>query len=173
YTNQPAIPPSYDPKQLGPNFAPFYVNQFPNIIGIIDSTIAPVVGGTSLPLGQGFAVEWLKDVKPTANISLTWVKGNHTYKAGGELIVEGFPQRSAARANGGFNWSNNQTSNPWEIGNASFPFQTGFAYASFLLGMVDNLNYSALTDSRLGNHTIGLFVQDTWKVTRKFTLDYG
>src|SRR5215472_12595571 len=104
---------------------------------------------------------------------MTWVKGNHTFKAGAELIIEGFPQPSLARANGGFNFTNAETANPWDNGNANPTFQTGFPYASFLLGAANSMTYSAITDSRLGNHSIGLFVQDTWKVTRKFTLDYG
>jgi hypothetical protein len=59
------------------------------------------------------------------------------------------------------------------VGQTAFPFQTGFPYASYLIGNADNLQYSALTDSRIGNHNFGFFAQDTWKVTRKLTLDYG
>ena len=27
--------------------------------------------------------------------------------------------------------------------------------------------------AKLGYHSIGVYVQDTWKVSRRFTLDYG
>ncbi|MBV8904048.1 MAG: TonB-dependent receptor, partial [Acidobacteriia bacterium] len=172
YTDQPAIPPSFNVSSLGPNFAPFYVNQFPNIIGIVDSTIVPVVGGASVPLGQGFAVQWLKDVKPTANANLTWVKANHTFKAGGEMVVEGFPQVNYTRANGSFGFGPNQTGDPWEFQKTTFA-TTGLGYASFLIGAPNSLTVSQLTDSRLGNHSLGFFIQDSWKVTRRFTLDYG
>jgi hypothetical protein len=159
-------------NQLGSQFAPFYVNQFPNIGGIIDSTIAPVAGGTSIGLGQGFAVQYLKDVKPTANANVTWVKGNHTYKFGGEAIIEGFPQLNYTRANGSFGFGQNQTGDPWEFNRGSFAF-TGFGYASFLIGAPNSLTVSQVTDSRIGNHSLGFYAQDTWKVTRRFTLDYG
>ena len=37
-------------------------------------------------IGVGFSDVNLKDVKPTFNASLTWVRGNHTYKAGAETV---------------------------------------------------------------------------------------
>ncbi|MBV9507509.1 MAG: TonB-dependent receptor [Acidobacteriia bacterium] len=177
YTDQPAVPPSFNQTSLGPQFAPFYINQFPNIGSPIDSTIAPVRGGAGLPsnaggIGNTFGVLYLKDVKPTANANLTWVKGNHTYKVGGEMIVEGFPQVNYTRANGQFGFGQNQTGDPWEFqkgGNAS----TGFAYASFLIGAPNSLTVSQVTDSRIGNHSLGFYAQDSWKVNRRFTLDYG
>ena len=49
----------------------------------------------------------------------------------------------------------------------------GFPYASFLLGAVDSGNVGAPTDQHLDQSSWALFVQDSWKVTRKFTLDYG
>ncbi|HEY7388547.1 MAG TPA: TonB-dependent receptor [Bryobacteraceae bacterium] len=172
YTDQPAVPPSFNQSSLGPGFAPFYINQFPNIGGISDI----FEGGMSLPaggaIGPGFAVLSLKDVKPTANANLTWVKGNHTFKVGAEAIIEGFPQVNYTRANGGFGFSANQTGDPYEF-NRGGTSTTGFGYASFLLGAPNSLTVSQVTDSRIGNHQLGFYVQDSWKVTRKFTLDYG
>jgi hypothetical protein len=175
YTVQPAVAPSFDQSALGPQWGQFYINQFPALTGLSDAPFpgaTPIRGGTTLGVGPGFAVQTLKDVKPTANASLTWVKGNHTFKTGGELIVEGFPQVNYTRANGAFGFAAQQTGDPWEFNRGSFAF-TGFPYASFLLGVTNNLTVSQVTDSRIGNHSIGLYLQDSWKVTRKFTLDYG
>jgi hypothetical protein len=174
YTNQPAVPPSFTQTSLGPQFAPFYINQFPNIGGISD----PVRGGANFgapltpSIGNTFSVLSLKDVKPTANASLTWVKGNHTIKVGGETVIEGFPQVNYTRANGQFGFNANQTGDPWEF-NRGGSSSTGFAYASFLLGAPNSLTISQVTDSRIGNHSLAFYAQDTWKVTRRFTLDYG
>ncbi len=38
---------------------------------------------------------------------------------------------------------------------------------------MDSLNASAITDTRLGKHELGFFLQDNWKITRKLTLEYG
>ncbi len=179
YYDHPQYTTLYPQSNYWPANAQFAANQYAPSIGAANNVFTGGVsmgtglfGGTG-PGAPGFANVDLKDIKPTANASLTWVKGNHTFKTGGELLFEGFPQFSYARANGGFTFSNIETSNPWEQGNVAPPFQTGFPYASFMLGLADSITHSAITDSRLGNHTFGLFVQDTWKVTRKLTLDYG
>ncbi len=52
-------------------------------------------------------------------------------------------------------------------------YTPGFAYASFLLGSVDNANINPTYDSRFGHYELGLYAQDSWKITPKFTLDYG
>jgi outer membrane receptor protein involved in Fe transport len=49
----------------------------------------------------------------------------------------------------------------------------GFTYASFLLGLADNGYTSVPNVTRLGKNAEAWFAQDTWKVTRKLTLDYG
>ena len=49
----------------------------------------------------------------------------------------------------------------------------GFPYASFLLGSAQSLVVSATGNMRMGNHALGMYAQDTWKVTRKLTIDYG
>ena len=89
-------------------------------------------------------------------------------------MIEGFPTSSLYRSNGIFNINKTSTGDPDEFRlGASNPITTGFGYASFLLGQVDNLNINPPNSSKLGNHAVGFYAQDSWKITRKLTLDYG
>ena len=45
--------------------------------------------------------------------------------------------------------------------------------ASFLLGAVYTYNIAAVADYRQSKNQLGFFLQDSWKVSRKLTLDYG
>ena len=186
YFDQPTYPPAVDAGKLlgwGAN-QQYPDNRFmPNLGGLssfFDGGLA--VGGLFGGPGVGFAADQdEKEIKPTANVSMTWVKGNHTFKWGGELVVDGFPTQSSSRANALYGFSGNETANPWEFtSTAPFlgasnvaVFGSGFPYASFLLGSVDSLNASAITDTRMGKHELGFFIQDNWKVTRKLTLELG
>jgi hypothetical protein len=158
-------------------FQPFPASEYmPSFSGLNNAftgglALGSGFGGAAVGPG-GFDESDLKDIRPTGNASMTWVRGNHTYKAGFELALEGFPQQSSIRAFGLYTFSNTETENPVESSNGG-PFYTGFQYASFLLGRVDSVETSAVNDTRLGNHTVGIFVQDNWKITRKITLDYG
>lgn len=151
----------------------YYNNTFfPNIGGLN----AAVNGGTNLPIGGGglgATNTRLWEEKPTANASLTWVKGNHTFKFGGELYIDGFPDHSLYRTNGNFGVSGNETADPWQNGQFLAGNTTGFPYASFFLGQIDSISLSPPTQTKLGNHGIGLYAQDSWKVTRKLTVDIG
>ena len=85
--------------------------------------------------------------KPTANTSLTWIRGNHTFKAGGDYTQEGYPVPSQWRANGNFTFNAAETSDPWQSTVAlSAANPTGFGYASFLTGLPDVLNLNAPTE---------------------------
>ena len=163
----------------GHNFAAFPANTYmPSFGGLNDGIIG---GGLALGSGffapspgpSGFDESELKDIKPTANTSITWVRGNHTFKAGADMVLEGFPQQSSIRAFGEYGFSGQQTENPAEYGVGGIIFPSGFPYASFLLGQTNYVETSAINDSRLGNHTWGAFVQDSWKVNRKLTLELG
>ncbi len=48
-----------------------------------------------------------------------------------------------------------------------------FAYASFLLGQVTSYGLGVPAVYKFGKQQWALFLQDTWKLTRKLTLDYG
>ncbi|HYP12898.1 MAG TPA: hypothetical protein VEQ63_03155, partial [Bryobacteraceae bacterium] len=109
--------------------------------------------------------------KPSAVTNLTWVKGSHTFKFGGEWRKDAMTDKNVRGSQGILNFSNNQTSLP---SNPSLSGgQVGFPYASFLLGMVDNGTVSTPQDPQFLKLSWGLFAQDSWKVSRKLTLEYG
>jgi hypothetical protein len=137
------------------------------------SAIAGAQGGYSPGVGATFSAIAYEE-KPTANTSLTWVHGNHTIKYGADYIQEGYPVPSNWRANGNFTFSAAETSDPWQSTTGlSSANPTGFAYASFLTGLPDVLQLNAPTDSKLGYHSVAFFAQDSWKVSRRLTVDYG
>ncbi len=113
--------------------------------------------------------------KPTANTSLSWVKDNHTYKFGGELRIDGAMSTLYTNTNGTYNFAEDQTGLPYvsAAGGTVGGGKVGFPYASFLLGAVSTVRIAPVNNIRLGKHQIGFFAQDSWKVTRKLTLDYG
>jgi len=111
--------------------------------------------------------------KPTANTSVTWVKNNHTYKLGGELRIDNNASTLYNNTAGAYAFSSAETGLPYLQATTTNGGNVGFPYASFLLGAVDSYSIAPTNNIRLGKHSIGLFIQDTWKVTRKLTLDYG
>jgi hypothetical protein len=121
--------------------------------------------------GQVRAVE----IKPTFNASVSWVKSNHTFKFGGDSRVEGFIDYTFSNTTGNFTIGADQTANPWfsDNGTALSGGASGFPFASFLLGRVTSYQLSPLSAFRGGRFYLSFFGQDTWKVTRKLTLDYG
>ena len=71
------------------------------------------------------------------------------------------------------NFSPNQTGNPALQGLTLTGGNVGFRYASFLLGAVDNASVSNPADPQYRRKAWAFFAQDTWKLSRKLTLDYG
>src|SRR5579884_1633760 len=186
HQKEPTRPQAYDQTKLGLT-GYFDPTLFPTIWGLGQTNTtggwacvsSAIPCGTTNAFGQtngvgAFFEATVYEEKPTANANLTWVKGNHTFKYGGELTIEGYPEDSNWRANGYFTFSNAETADPWQNGQAlNFPNGSGFNYASFLLGLPDNLQLSTITQTKVGNHLMGFYAQDSWKVTRKLTVDYG
>ncbi len=130
-------------------------------------------GGSSVSIGStnGGAIT-IAD-KPTAVLSGTLIRGNHTYKAGGEFRIDTWTNDTNANTQGNYTFSNNETALPYlqtgSIGGGSI----GYGYASFLLGLADSAYVSPAEDTQIRKNAWGLYIQDTWKITRKLTLDYG
>ncbi|HEY7339219.1 MAG TPA: TonB-dependent receptor [Bryobacteraceae bacterium] len=169
---QPAVTPDYDTcGQLG-LCGPFArPATFP-----VFSTLGNAQGGGPNNTGQG-AHNYTINEQPTAIASLTWVKSNHTYKFGGQMLLNGNIVYNNSTLNGTYAFSNLQTALPYvalSSATGSVAGNTiGFPYASFLLGLVSTGNIHDPSDARIGKSQWAGYAQDTWKVTRRFTLDYG
>lgn len=115
----------------------------------------------------------LYDTKPTAVAQLTWVRGDHTYKMGGEWKIDAFTNVSALGLSPSYGFNASQTAQP--LYGTTLPSGTtiGHPFASFLLGLYNSAGISNASDPQYRKSAWALYVQDTWKVTRKLTLDYG
>ena len=143
------------------------IRSFPRFTGL---TAALGGGMNSMgPLDQNVS----NAVKPSGNATLTWVRNNHSYKGGAEFRAEGYLNTSYTDTGGAFNFSGVETGLPSTLGQNLQGGQIGFSYASFLLGAADSGDISPVSNMRFGKSQLGIFIQDSWKVTRRFTLDYG
>ncbi len=104
------------------------------------------------------------------NDLVTWVRGRHTIKFGGEVRKLG---QNIHRANGG-NSSGSFTFDAQQTGLPGVP-GSGNSIASFLLGAVNSasVNLYSVEGNYVRQHSLALFAGDTWKVSRKLSLDYG
>jgi hypothetical protein len=169
HRNPDTVPPisaNYDNTQLGIVGSPG--TGFPRISGIGDNVyggMGPAFGPGSRNLFIGRRLSGL----PT----LSWVHENHTFKFGVEYKYDSTNYSSKTNMSPAYGFSTAETSQP--LYGQVLPTGTGIGstWASFLLGDYDSVsvgNGQALFYRRT---SWSLFLQDSWKVTRKLTLDYG
>jgi hypothetical protein len=148
-------------KNLGLTGAAVTPSGFPAITGLSAATN----GGMASSVGPTNAGTYYND-KPTVVGSVTWIRGNHSYRAGAEWAKDIWTSVT-------YGFSAAQTAQPYlnttTIGGNSI----GFPYASFLLGAANTASVSNFQDAQWRKHNFGFFVQDTWRIGRKLTLDYG
>jgi hypothetical protein len=135
----------------GVNRGNYSAQGFPtmNITGI--QSLSTVAGGT-----------WADDADWSFENSLTWNKGRHVWKFGGELrTFESFDGRIPEGTYGTFNFNGSMT-------------RSSIGYADFLLGIPQSATrLDPLVNRTRTNKEFGLFFTDTFKVTSRLTLDYG
>ena len=97
----------------------------------------------------------------------TWIKGKHTIKIGAEFQAHEDNYRNFGNGAGTYNYSQLETGIPSAA-------SSGNAFASFLLGAVDS-GTAYFRDSLPGGRYKynGIYVDDTYKMTQKLTLDIG
>ena len=162
---------NFNPSQFG--LSGFVQDrQFPSITGMCTGGWPCTGAGGMETVGTLGQIQSLyHDNKPTFNANATWVHGKHTYKLGAEVYFQGAPIRYYAGVT--LATGTNATSDPFTPANSLNGFSTGFGFASWLLGDYNSTTQSAPYDYRMGYQQWAMYVQDSWKVTRKLTVDYG
>jgi hypothetical protein len=99
------------------------------------------------------------------NDSVSWIKGKHNFKFGGEVRMLQFNERRLTQSAGEFDFNAAETSGPNKVG--------GEAVASALFGLVNTatLNYGAFHGVRYKDFSF--YGQDSYKVMPRLTLNYG
>jgi len=161
-----AIAGTYNFKQASIGLVGAVGPGFPYISGLSSS-----YGGLSNTIGLTNA-NWYFFQKPTAVASASYVHGSHTFKLGGEWREDTFINDMLQYANGQYNFSALETGLPSTNGQ-SLAGSVGFPYASFLLGAADSASIQSPQEPLYRKQSYGLYIQDTWKVNRKLTFDYG
>jgi hypothetical protein len=176
YLGRPSVTPNYDVcGQLGLCSPAFQSPAtFPLLTGLNDAT----AGGTNIAGPPGRADNQYNIADAIA--SLTWVKGNHTFKFGGSAEFQGSYTFTVSNLSGTYGFAPGETAMPYLVNTSSGvstasigPNHIGLPYASFLLGAVDTAEVDPPSDVRFGKQQWGFYAQDSWKVTRKLTLDLG
>jgi hypothetical protein len=143
--------------------------NFPTIV--TGNTTSPEALGGMQQLGNALAHTATHTERPSANANMTWVRGSHTYKAGAEVWFQA--QITAPPTGVGLTFGAGATSIPGLAAGSTGAYTVGFPYASFLLGDVTAATQYAPVDARMFKSQWAMFIQDSWKATRKLTIDYG
>ena len=113
--------------------------------------------------------------------NLQWQLGKHSITIGGQLAWLNYDQIPATAGSTPLTLSNAVTEtaalNPSTNAKPSYAAtaNTGAAYASFLVGQIDKASFTQYNVQEFGSRfrAISPYIQDTWKVSNKLTLDLG
>jgi hypothetical protein len=146
---------------------PSYYNQLEAIDGVTPLNTIPGIGAT----GYNFISTGLlaaRDNTYTLTPTLTQIIGRHTLKFGGELRRADINYFQNNNPTGSFQFTNVFTSR-----NALNPGATGSPIASFLLGYPATANTQTSPFTAGSIRYQGYFINDTFQVNRKLTLNLG
>ncbi len=143
------------PQKIGLPNAP--ADIFPNI-GIGGTVPTGIGGGLFAKLGFN-SFEY--------SDTLTWIRGKHILKFGGEYNKWQDNQAWANVDSGDYDFSGLFTLNPAD------PNSTGLGYADFLFGLPDSWGVSMSPETGLRSWNLQAFAQDDYKITPHLTLNLG
>ena len=105
--------------------------------------------------------------------AVSWVKGKHEFKFGGELRSLQFNVRRLTDSSGNLIFDPAETSSTTDPRCSSGTFVCGDAVASSLFGLVHQgvLDYGSFSGVRYKD--LAFFAQDSYKATHRLTLNYG
>lgn len=108
----------------------------------------------------------------TISDTLSWYRGKHNWRFGGDYrrILQSF--RSAKNAEGSFVFTGLETSH--FTGGTNPVSDTGYDFADFLIGLPQQTTLQSGTDSYdFAANSFDLFVQDDWRILPKLSLNLG
>jgi trimeric autotransporter adhesin len=109
----------------------------------------------------------------TISDTLSWYRGKHNWRFGGDYrrILQSF--RSAKNAEGSFVFTGLETS-AFAPGTTKPVSDTGYDFADFLLGLPQQTTLQSGTNSYdFASNSFDLFAQDDWRILPKLSLNLG
>jgi hypothetical protein len=164
-----AVRYAYDriPSSLGADLTTFGLPASLNNQVVYRTFPYPVITNISTISGTG-SVIIQRNLVVALTPSLTWIKGSHTLKFGGEIRLMDNNYSQSQNASGQFNFDNLFTSvNPFA------PAGTGSGFASFLLGYGASGNANEPAPYATRQYYQGYYASDTFQVSRKLTVNFG
>jgi len=116
-----------------------------------------------------------RDNQYVAAGNLTWVRGSHSLRFGGEYTyytINHFQPQTGFGPRGGFNFTGGLTA----LNLVGAPAPTLYnSWADFLLGLPQGLGKALqfINPDAVRMPSWGIYARDQWQVTRKLTLNYG
>ena len=152
---------------------------FPNFVAGANATVGGLSTTGAVAQSTGGS-----ERRPSATLSMTEVHGNHTVKYGAEWREDRYPVSVYTNTAGNYQFAtvtagvaaptgSGVTTQSALQGITLSQGNTGFGYANFMLGGVQGVTIAVPAVYRTHKYETALFVQDSWKVNRKLTLDYG
>ncbi|MDW8130258.1 MAG: carboxypeptidase regulatory-like domain-containing protein [Bryobacterales bacterium] len=168
YARQLAVPASQadldrvSRSKNGINIPQFYPQY--NVIDLIPwATFGGITGAARFVTDSRFPTKSVDTVFNISN-SLSKIWRQHTFKAGIFYERPRYFSSGAGTNFGNFDFSSD----------ANNPLDSGYAYANALMGVFRSYEESSSRVETNGRaYTLEWFVQDSWRVTRRLTLDIG
>jgi hypothetical protein len=151
-TNVVKLPDPY--KSL----ADFGANYTPLGGHVIDLTVAGVGGGFAIGSTASVPGEAHTGANPSISEDVSWVKGDHQIQFGGNIYKRIMNYWSGVNAVGTMNFNGTVT---------------GLALADFLTGNAVSFGQGTNYGMYLYQYYASLYLQDSWKLSRRLTVNYG